>query len=62
VVAEEGPRLVTIDPAAGEVTDETTLGEETALYDSANLDLAVAGGEAWVSSFKADRVYHVPLP
>ena len=38
------------------------LGEETALYDSANLDLAVSGGEAWVTSFKADRVYHVPLP
>jgi DNA-binding beta-propeller fold protein YncE len=62
VVAEEGPRLVIIDPASGEVTEEILLGEETALYDSANLDLAVSGGEAWVTSFKADRVYHVPLP
>ena len=44
------------------VTDDVLLGAETALYDSANLDLAVAGGEVWVASFKADRVYRVPLP
>jgi DNA-binding beta-propeller fold protein YncE len=62
VVAEEGPRLVSIDPASGEVAGETTLGAESALYDSANLDVAVAGDEAWVTSFKADRVYHVPAP
>ena len=44
------------------MTDEQVLGEETALYDSANLDVTVAGGEVWVTSFKADRVYHVPVP
>jgi hypothetical protein len=62
VVAEEGPRLVVVDPSTGEVTDDQVLGAESALYDSANLDVAVAGGQAWVSSFTADRVYRVPLP
>ena len=62
VVAEEGPRLVMVDPATATVTSETVLGEEQALNDRANLDLALVGDEAWVSSFNADRVYHVPLP
>ena len=62
VVAEEGPRLVVVDPASATVVAETVLGEETALFDQANLDLALVGDEAWVSSFNADRVYHVPLP
>ena len=62
VVAEEGPRLVVVDPATAQVVAEQVLGEEPALNDRANLDLALAGGEAWVSSFNADRVYHVPLP
>ena len=55
-------RLVLVDPATATVTSETVLGEEDALNDRANLDLALVGGEAWVSSFNADRVYHVPLP
>jgi streptogramin lyase len=62
VVAEEGPTLVMVDPASATVTGQTVLGDERALGDRANLDLALAGGEAWVSSFNADRVYHVPLP
>ena len=62
VVAEEGPRLVVVDPATAAVVAEQVLGEEQALGDRANLDLALAGGEAWVSSFNADRVYHLPLP
>lgn len=62
VVAEEGPRLVVVDPATTAVADEVVLGEETALYDAANLDLAVVGDEAWVTSFKADRVYRLPVP
>jgi DNA-binding beta-propeller fold protein YncE len=62
VVAEEGPRLVVLDPADGSVLAEQVLGQELGLYDQANLDLAFAGGEAWVSSFDADRVYRVPLP
>ena len=62
VVAEDGPRLVVVDPASATVVAETVLGQEPALNDRANLDLALAGGEAWVGSFFADRVYHVPLP
>ena len=62
VVAEEGPTLVMVDPATATVTSETVLGEEQALDDRANLDLALVGDEAWVSSFNADRVYHLPLP
>jgi len=62
VVAEEGPRLVAVDPASATVVAETVLGDEIALNDRANLDLALAGGEAWVSSFTAARVYHLPLP
>ena len=62
VVAEEGPRLVVVDPATAEVVAEQVLGEESALSDRANLDLALVGDEAWVSSFNADRVYHLPLP
>jgi hypothetical protein len=62
VVAEQGPTLVMVDPGSATVTGRTPLGAERALGDRANLDLALAGGEAWVSSFNADRVYHVPLP
>ena len=62
VVAEEGPALVMVDPATGTVLSRTVLGTERALDDRANLDLALVGGEAWVSSFNADRVYHLPLP
>jgi DNA-binding beta-propeller fold protein YncE len=62
VVAEDGPTLVMVDPATATVTSTTVLGDERALGDRANLDLALASGEAWVSSFLADRVYHLPLP
>ncbi len=62
VVAEQGPTLVLVDPATATVTGSTVLGVEDALNDRANLDLALVGGQAWVSSFRADRVYHVPLP
>jgi len=66
VVAEQGPTLVMVDPETTAVTTSTVLGTERALGDRANLDLALTGGpelqEAWVGSFNADRVYHVPLP
>ena len=62
VVAEQGPRLVVSTPPRRPSRAEHVLGEEDALNDRANLDLALAGGEAWVSSFNADRVYHLPLP
>ncbi len=66
VVAEEGPTLVMVDPATATVTGHTVLGGERALGDRANLDLVLVAGssgeQAWVSSFNADRVYHVPVP
>jgi hypothetical protein len=31
-----------------------------ALGDRANLDATVIDGEAWVTSFSTDRVYHLP--
>jgi DNA-binding beta-propeller fold protein YncE len=66
VVAEEGPTLVVVDPATATIASSTVLGIEHELGDRANLDLALVGGEsgqeAWVSSFNADRVYHVPVP
>jgi streptogramin lyase len=66
VVAEEGPTLVVVDPASATVTSRTVLGDERALDDRANLDLALVGGpsgdQAWVSSFNVDRVYRVPVP
>jgi DNA-binding beta-propeller fold protein YncE len=62
VVAEEGPRLVVLDPDGGTVVAEQVLGEEYELYDKANLDLVLVAGVAWVSSFNSDRVYRVPLP
>ena len=58
-----GRRLVVVDPATAAVSRASTvLGDEQALDDRANLDLVLVGDEAWVSSFNADRVYHLPLP
>ena len=37
------------------------LSGEPPLYDEANLDIALAGGQAWVSSYVADQVHHVPV-
>jgi hypothetical protein len=61
IAAEDGPTLVTIDPTSAQVTARTELGDEPALSDSANIDLVVAAGQAWVSGFRSGRVYHVPL-
>ena len=62
LVLEEGPALVRLDARSGEELSRQVLGAESALYDKANLDLAVAGDEVWVSSFDADLVHHVPVP
>jgi DNA-binding beta-propeller fold protein YncE len=61
VAAEDGPTLVTIDPDSTEVTERTTLGDDPALSDAANIDLVVTAGQAWVSAFRSGRVYHVPV-
>jgi streptogramin lyase len=61
VAAEDGPTLVTIDPESAEVTDRTRLGDDPPLSDSANIDLVVAAGQAWVSAYRSGRLYHVPV-
>lgn len=60
VVPEQGPAVVSIDPASGEVVDERVLGELAPLGDRANLDATVLDGEVWVTSHSTDRVYHLP--
>jgi YVTN family beta-propeller protein len=61
VAAEDGPTLVAIDPGSAEVTGRTRLADDPALSDSANIDLVVTAGQAWVSGFRSGRVYHVPV-
>jgi DNA-binding beta-propeller fold protein YncE len=61
VLSQAGPTLVTIDPQRREVGGTELLAAEDQLYDAANLDLVVAGGEVWASSFFGDAVLHVPL-
>lgn len=58
---QKGAHMSRFEEVVNEVIGEVVLGEEPALYDSANLDLAVVADEAWVTSFKAGRVYRVPL-
>ena len=62
VLAEQGPRLVVLDATTGEVLEEQELGAAPALYDSANLDLVVSGGNVWATSYTEDGVHRVPLP
>ena len=59
-VPEQGPAVVAIDPASGEVLEERVLAELAPLNDSANLDADVVAGEVWVTSHSTDRVYHLP--
>jgi len=61
VVTSEGPTLARIDPDEAAVVGTLALSDELPLYDEANLDVALAGGQAWVTSYVADRVHHVPV-
>jgi DNA-binding beta-propeller fold protein YncE len=61
VAASDGPTLSRVDPGEAAVVGTLALSDELPLYDEANLDLALADGEAWVSSYVADQVHHVPL-
>lgn len=61
VVAEEGPTLVRIEPASASVAGSLPLSDKQPLFDEANLDIALAGDQAWVSSYVADVVHHVPV-
>ena len=61
VVTSDGPTLTRIDPDEAAVVGTLALSDELPLDDEANLDVALADGEAWVSSYVADLVHHVPL-
>jgi DNA-binding beta-propeller fold protein YncE len=62
VAATEGPTVyeMSADPAAPRILRRQPLGRAYALRDQANVDLAVAGGRVWVSSFSEGRVAVAP--
>ena len=62
VGVENGPTLVTLDPNDGHVLRKKALGHQAPLDDRANIDLAIAGGKAWLSSYRNGRLYAVALP
>jgi len=62
VGVEDGPRLVTLDPTDGHVLRTKRLGGQAPLDDRANIDLAVTGGKAWLSSYRNGRLYAIALP
>ena len=61
-VSQAGPTVVTIDPATREPIGRLALGEADQLYDQANLDAVVSGGQVWVTSFNDNAVLRAPLP
>ncbi len=61
VVAEGGPALVRVDPATAGVVARVELAGELPLYDDANLDVAIADDQVWVTSYAADQVHHVAI-
>ena len=60
VVGQEGPRLVTLAASDGSVRSVAELGRLPQLYDSANLDVAVAPDAVWVSSYAENLVRRIP--
>ncbi|WP_151082515.1 hypothetical protein [Nocardioides cynanchi] len=61
-VSQAGPTVVTVDPVTREPVSRVALGEADQLFDQANLDALVSGGQVWVTSFNDDAVLRVPLP
>lgn len=62
VALQAGPTLVKINPDSAMVEKKVSLGKQLALADQANIDLAITGDYAWISSFSEDAVYRVNLP
>lgn len=62
VLLQQGPTLLKIDPTTVEVASKTSLGNRVALADQANLDLAITGDTAWVTSFLDNFLIKVQLP
>jgi streptogramin lyase len=59
VVSQAGPTLVTVDATTGAVRAKQVLGAQAQLYDQANLDVAAAADEVWVSSFAENLIRRV---
>ena len=56
VALQDGPTLVRLDGASGSELSRTRLGKRPQLHDQANLDIAVDGDDAWVTSFSDGSV------
>jgi DNA-binding beta-propeller fold protein YncE len=59
VALQKGPRLAVVDPSGPAVVRTVGLGHLDQLYDQANIDVAVADGFAWVSSYLQGGVYRL---
>jgi streptogramin lyase len=60
VALQDGPTLVRLDGATGAELSRTRLGKQEQLHDQANLDIAVTGDDAWITSPGNDRVLRTP--
>jgi streptogramin lyase len=60
VVLQDGPTLVRLDSSTGKELSRVRLGNQKQLYDQANVDVVVAGDDAWVTSFADRRVFRTP--
>jgi hypothetical protein len=55
-----GPFLLTVDPVRKTVTGSRAMGDDGPLVN-ADVDVVVALGKVWVSSYNAQGVYHAPV-
>ncbi len=55
-----GPAVLAVDPATMKVTGSSTVGDAGAL-PNADIDVLVAGGQVWVSSWNEQGVHHDPV-
>jgi outer membrane protein assembly factor BamB len=62
VATQAGPSLVLADPWSTSKPMTMALGDEDQLYDQANIDAVVSGGDVYVSSFASDVLLRVALP
>ncbi len=60
VALSTGPAVLTVDPATFAVTGFAKLGDDPVLT-RADIDIVVAAGQVWVSSWNGGGVHHVPV-
>lgn len=61
VALQTGPTLAVVDPQGSSVVHQHTLGDVDQLYDQANVDVVLAEGVVWVSSYLEGGVYSLTL-